>query len=72
MFNEKLRQLRKDKKLTQKELSNILGVAQTTYAGYETGRYEPDFKTLIVIADYFKVSTDYLLGRYDNTKIVAK
>lgn len=69
MFNEKLRQLRKDKKITQKELSNILGIAQTTYAGYETGRYEPDFKTLIVIADYFMVSIDYLLGRYDNNKI---
>lgn len=69
MFNEKLRQLRKERKITQKELSNILGIAQTTYAGYETGRYEPDFKILVVIADFFKVSTDYLLGRYDNNQI---
>ncbi|WP_010250240.1 helix-turn-helix transcriptional regulator [Acetivibrio cellulolyticus] len=42
MLNENLKKIRKEKGLTQVQLSEILGIAQTTYAGYETGRYEPD------------------------------
>lgn len=63
MLKDKLKELRKEKGLTQTQLSEQLEIPQTTYAGYETGKHEPDFKTLIKIADFYKTSTDYLLGR---------
>lgn len=66
MLSDNLKKLRKQKELSQKDLSKILGIAQTTYAGYETGKHEPDLKTLTKIADYYMVSIDYLIGRYRN------
>jgi len=63
MFNERLQYLRKERGLTQKDVSAILGVKINTLAQYEKGNREPNFKTLCVLADYFNVSTDYLLGR---------
>jgi len=60
---DRLRELRIKKKLTQDEFAKILGIARTTYSGYENGSREPDYNTLVKIADYFGVSTDYLLGR---------
>lgn len=56
--------LRLDTGLTQKEVSQLVGVAQTTYAGYETGRHEPSVEMLIKLADAYKVSMDYITGRY--------
>lgn len=44
-------------------MAEMLEVARTTYANYEQGTREPDNKTLNKLADYFQVSTDYLLGR---------
>lgn len=63
MFNERLQYLRKDRGLTQKDVSAVLGVKINTLAQYEKGNREPNFKTLCMLADYFNVSTDYLLGR---------
>ena len=48
---------------TQTETGKVLGIPQTTYAGYETGRNEPDIGTLVRIADLYHVSMDYLTGR---------
>lgn len=62
-FNEVLRQLRKGTIYTQEELANKLGLLRSTYAKYETGENEPDYKTLVKIANYYGVSTDVLLGR---------
>ena len=59
---EQLKMLRLSHKLTQQEVANILGVDRTTYVKYETGKSEPTFETLVRLADYFDVSTDYLLG----------
>lgn len=59
----RLRELRKDSALTLKELGNKIGVAESTLSLYETGGREPDYATLLRIANYFRVSTDYLLGR---------
>ena len=59
---EQLKILRLSHKLTQQEIANILGVDRTTYVKYETGKSEPTFETLVRLADYFGVSTDYLLG----------
>lgn len=60
--------LRKDKGLSQAELSKILGISQQAVSKYENGTREPDNKTLISIASYFGVTTDYLLGTSDIKK----
>lgn len=65
MLNIKLRELRKEKRLTMKELGKILSLAEPTISGYENGTRSPDYETLNKIADVFNVSTDYLLGRTD-------
>ena len=64
LYALKLGELRTKANKSQQELSEIIGVAQTTYAGYENGKREPDIQTLIKIADYYKVSVDYIIGRY--------
>lgn len=67
MFPERLKSLRNQKGVTQDEVANALGVSRATVAGYESGKKrEPDYETLRKIADYFSVSTDYLLGRTDD------
>lgn len=65
MFTKKIKNLRQNKGLTQAEMAEKIDVARTTYAMYEQGKREPDFEILEKIADYFNVSTDYLLGRTD-------
>lgn len=64
MIGNILKELRQNKSLTQTQISEQLGIAQTTYAGYETNKHEPDLKMLIKIADLYKISLDYLTGRY--------
>lgn len=64
-FHERLKELRNEKSFTQKTVANALGISITCYAGYEQGYREPDLKTLVRLADYFDVTTDYLLGRTD-------
>lgn len=56
----KLKELRKKEKLTQNEVAKILNTAQTTYSGYESESSEPNIATLIKLADFYKVSLDYL------------
>ena len=59
----RLKELRKTKDITQEELAKQLQLSPSAIGMYETGRREPDFETLQRIADYFHVSTDYILGR---------
>jgi len=59
----RLKELRRKKDITQEELAKQLQLSPSTIGMYETGRREPDFDTLQMIADYFHVSTDSLLGR---------
>ena len=59
----RIRELRKGKKLTQAKLCDNIKIAQPTLSGYENGVTEPDNETLFKIADFFGVSVDYLLGR---------
>ena len=59
---EKLKELRKQNNITMKELGSKLNLAESTISLYETGKREPDFQTLIKIADIFNVTIDYLLG----------
>lgn len=62
-FGEILTELRQDHGLTQKELAKIFFVTPGTISNYEKGRHLPDAERLLQIADYFSVTTDYLLGR---------
>lgn len=62
----RLKELRKEKGISQLKLALDLSMNQNTISRYETGEREADYKTLIKIADYFDVSIDYLLNRTDN------
>ena len=62
-FGENLRTLRERHDMTQEALGKLLNVTQSTIAYYESGKKQPTLETLIIIADYFEVSTDYLLDR---------
>ncbi|MCU5063559.1 helix-turn-helix domain-containing protein [Bacillus cereus] len=62
MFGTRLHTLRKERKLRQEDMAKQLGIARTTYAMYEQGNREPDYSTLIKLANFFEVSIDYLLG----------
>ena len=62
-FGEILCELREDRRLTQTQLARELHMAPTTISSYETGKIQPPPDKLISLADYFQVTTDYLLGR---------
>lgn len=61
-FSDTLRSLLEDKHLTQKTVASSIGIAQNTLSSYVTGKRQPDLQMLCALADYFDVSTDYLLG----------
>ena len=65
----RLKELRKQKGISQLKLAMELNTNQNTISRYETGEREPGIKELIRIADYFNVSVDYLLGRADNPNV---
>lgn len=62
----RLKELRKQRHLTQQRLATELNMSQNTISRYETGEHEAGYAELILIADYFHVSLDYLLGRSDD------
>lgn len=62
-FGELLSELRLDHKMTQQDLASVLHVSVGTISNYEKGVHFPDIEKLINIADFFHVTTDYLLGR---------
>lgn len=64
-FAERLKQLREDADLTQTDLAKAVNVTQRNISFYEKGVNEPSLDTLINLAKYFKVTTDYLLGIND-------
>lgn len=59
----RLKELRKHAGKTQLEVANALGISRQAYSNYESEAREPDYETLLRIADYFEVSTDYILER---------
>lgn len=63
MFPEVLKQLRKSRKINQATLAEALGMSQATITFWENGKRIPDIDMLCKIADFFSVTTDYLLGR---------
>ena len=64
-----LRSLRKEKKLTQIALQMKTGIEQALLSKYETGERIPPTDTLLILADFYDVSIDYILCRTDNPKI---
>jgi len=64
-FHERIRLLRKERGLTQKEAAIALGIGYRAYQCYELDQRCPDLHGLIALADFFDVSLDYLVGRSD-------
>lgn len=64
-FGQRMRELRKERNMTQQSLADIFSAKLRTYQGYEYGESYPEVAKLIAIADYFDVSLDYLVGRSD-------
>ena len=69
-FQSVLKALRNAKGLTQVELAKILKISRSTIGMYENGSREPDYETLELIADFFNVDIDYLLGRTNKTTVI--
>lgn len=65
-FNERLKTLRLQSMLMQKELADIIGISIRAFQRYEHGDSEPSIETLIKIANVFDVSLDYLTCRFDD------
>lgn len=63
---QRIRDLREDHDLTQKEVAHILSCSQRVYSDYERGKVDPSTTVLIKLADYYNVSVDYLLNRTNN------
>ncbi|MFR1975018.1 MAG: helix-turn-helix domain-containing protein [Oscillospiraceae bacterium] len=62
----RIRELRKARRITQLKMALDLDMSQNTISRYESGEREPGIAELIRIADYFRVSIDYLVGRTDD------
>ncbi|WP_412177902.1 helix-turn-helix domain-containing protein [Priestia flexa] len=72
IFGKRLATLRKEKGISQYEFADRIGFSRGQVANYEQGKREPDYETLQKIADFFNVSTDYLLGRTDNPDLIEE
>ena len=64
-LGERLREQRKKKGVTQSDVAEYLGLKLRAYQYYESNEHRPEYERLIALADYFAVTTDYLLGRTD-------
>lgn len=69
MFSERLKELRRQKKLTQQDLADFLGISRQGYAKYENNQSESDHETIKKLASFFNVTTDYLLGHSDDPEL---
>lgn len=67
-YTKRLRDLREDHDLTQREVATVLGTSQTMYARYERGANELPIRHLLTLAAFYHVSADYLLGISDTPK----
>ena len=65
-FSQRLKLLRKERSLKQREMADICGIGLRGYQGYEYAECYPDVPGLIALADFFDVSLDYLVGRSDD------
>ena len=70
LFSVRLKKLRIEQNCTARELADYLGLTLRAYQYYEYGGRYPNFAGLLLLADYFQVSLDYLVGRSDCPEIV--
>lgn len=63
MYENRLRDLREDRDMKQADIAKLLKIHQTTYSDYELGRLNIPISALHILADYYGVSVDFLLGR---------
>ena len=68
MMYRRIRDLREDRDIPQKTMAEYLKVHQTTYSDYELGRLNVPAEVLGKLADFYKTSVDYIMGRTDNMK----
>lgn len=73
-FCQKLKYLRKNKKISQKDLANYLNISVNSYQRYEYGTREPNLSSIKQIANFFNVSTDFLLGNgvFENWNLILQ
>lgn len=69
MYFPRLKDLRNDKELSQKEVAALLGIQQTVYSRYERGFQKIPLEHLIKLADFYQVSVDYILGRTNDSTL---
>ena len=69
MILQRLRDLREDCDMRQVDVAEMLGIKQTVYSRYERGFQNIPLEFLIQLADFYKVSTDYILGRTNNKEV---
>ena len=67
MYYRRLKDLREDKDLVQKEVASLLNIDQRVYSNYETGKREIPARFLVILAKFYGTSTDYILGLTDNS-----
>lgn len=70
MYFQRLRDLREDMDLNQTQIAEILHTSQTVYSRYERGFQTIPVEHLLILADYYNVSIDYILGRTNNKKLI--
>lgn len=70
-YTDIIRGLREDRDIKQIEIANVLGTSQQHYSKYENGEYELPLRALGILADYYGVSADYLMGRTESREGVA-
>ena len=61
-YNERIREIREDRSLTQQNVADLLNVGQRTYADYESGKTRIPVDSLMILAKYYNVSMDYISG----------
>ena len=68
MYFQRLRDLREDRDLRQKDVAEVLGISQTVYSRYERGFQTIPVEHLLKLADFYKTTTDYILGRTNSPR----
>ena len=71
-YLQRLKDLREDMDLQQSDIAKLLKTTQPQYSRYETGERDLPIRHLVTLADYYNVSTDYILGRTNTKKLSTK
>ncbi|MCI8357900.1 MAG: helix-turn-helix transcriptional regulator [Lachnospiraceae bacterium] len=65
-YNERIREIREDHFLTQQKVADLLHIGQRTYADYESGKTRIPVDSLLILAEFYNVSMDYITGASNN------